>query len=600
MTEEEEQELAAQKLQAIQRGNEARKEVAAKKALADSKVWKALKDNKPAALKEVLPAAAAEELALVTAEGTPLQFAVMSKQFEAAKALIAYDAALGVPAAELACWQKVQADSQPIPEGEEGEAKDVKDPEYQAELAAAMFPDLPAADAGHAVKAIAEIGLYYGGRAVIEAPEKEFDTMVGDKAGFGVCLLPKGDVYAGEYGSGGAREGVGALRTAKSTTYVGEWKEGLRHGTGSMTYADGGVYTGAWAYGKRHGVGTFFYANGDSYAGSWHAGNKHGEGKYAAKDAQCAYDGTWKHGVLLASKVTFLSAEKAAFYGAFDKAGRPMGEGAFAFGNGVTLGGAYVDPDEALEEKPEVPSASVWQGGACGAVDGTTDKALKASLTAVKPTLNVIICGAPASGKGTQCEKIVAKYGLFHVSTGDMLREAAADPDNEVAAQHDLAGTMERGELVSDELITQLLVQKLDSEEVKEKGWLLDGYPRTAVQAAALEKYFLIPSKCVLLDVPEEVLVSRVCGRRKDPETGTIYHLETNPPKGETDEETEAIMARLEQRKDDTEEALKTRLVNFNSNKTAIEEKFSAIALTVDGNRAPDDVWADIDAFFQK
>ena len=114
-----------------------------------------------------------------------------------------------------------------------------------------------------------------------------------------------------------------------------------------------------------------------------------------------------------------------------------------------------------------------------------------------------------------------------------------------------------------------------------------------------MEQHFLIPSKVVLLDVPNEVLLKRVTGRRTDPETGTIYHLETNPPVGEP-EEVEAIMARLTQRDDDTEEALKKRLVNFAANKAAVSEAFASIAKTVNGDRDKELVWADVSKFLGK
>ena len=227
-----------------------------------------------------------------------------------------------------------------------------------------------------------------------------------------------------------------------------------------------------------------------------------------------------------------------------------------------------------------------------------------------------MIAGAPASGKGTQCEKIIEKYGLVHISTGDLLRAAAADPDNE--AGQIAKEKMEAGELVPDELVTRILREKLETAEVLEKGFLLDGYPRTAVQAAGMESYFAIPNKCILLDVPDEVLIARVTGRRQDPETGIIYHLETKKPykldeEGNpvdaVDEEgnptgekaiDEEIMARLTQRGDDTAEALEKRLIAFAANRDSVAAQFASIALTINGNRPPAEVWADLDAFLSK
>ena len=259
-----------------------------------------------------------------------------------------------------------------------------------------------------------------------------------------------------------------------------------------------------------------------------------------------------------------------------------------------------------------------------GTPSTSPDAAHTTALTQVARTLHVLIAGPPASGKGTQCEKIVAKYGLVHLSTGDVLRAAAADESNELGQI--AKGHMEAGELVPDDLIIGLVAQKLDDAECRDKGWLLDGFPRTAVQAAALEKHFLIPNKCVILEVPDEVLVDRVCGRRLDPETGTIYHTTSKLPykldeegntvyAAPTDEEgnpklddageplpavpviDEEVMARLTQRDDDTEEALKKRLEGFAKNKDATTAVFQDIALSIDGNRDPSLVWEDIDAF---
>ena len=123
----------------------------------------------------------------------------------------------------------------------------------------------------------------------------------------------------------------------------------------------------------------------------------------------------------------------------------------------------------------------------------------------------VIIAGPPAGGKGTQCSFIKEKYGVVHLSTGDMLRAAvAAETEVGVAAKE----CMERGELVSDEIITGIVLERLKEEDVKEKGYLLDGFPRTKNQAEALIAAvdgegadILPPDVFLLLDVPSSVLV---------------------------------------------------------------------------------------------
>jgi len=378
---------------------------------------------------------------------------------------------------------------------------------------------------------------------------------------------------------------------------------GKRHGQGSMTYADKGVYAGAWAYGKRHGQGTFTYPNGDTYTGACHAGVKHGVGKYTSSEVGGIYEGTWKNGSLVASKVIYTSAENAAFYGKFDKAGRPTGPGAFTFANGNLVSGRYkgaeIEEAEDGGEAPPPPPPAEWFGEKYEPVEGAaTDATLKTELTTVKPTLNVLIMGAPGSGKGTQAEKIVEAFGLVHVSTGALLRKATEDPDNELGQKAKEA--MDAGELVPDDLITGLVVQFLDTPECKEKGWLLDGFPRTLAQAEDMEKYFLLPNKAVFLEVNETILVERICGRRMDPETEKIYHMTYNPPVKEEDgTPDEEVIARLTQRDDDTEEALKNRLVVFNENKTNVLSVFNSIAKTVDGGRSADEIFADVKAFLE-
>ncbi|KAH0658911.1 hypothetical protein KY285_027458 [Solanum tuberosum] len=157
--------------------------------------------------------------------------------------------------------------------------------------------------------------------------------------------------------------------------------------------------------------------------------------------------------------------------------------------------------------------------------------------------LRVMISGAPASGKGTQCELITKKYDLVHIAAGDLLRaEIAAGTENGRRAKE----YMDKGQLVPNEIVVTMVKERLMRPDSQEKGWLLDGYPRSSSQAVALKEFQ--PDLFILLEVPEEILVERVVGRRLDPVTGRIYHLKYSPP------ETDEIAARLTQRFDDTEE----------------------------------------------
>lgn len=196
-------------------------------------------------------------------------------------------------------------------------------------------------------------------------------------------------------------------------------------------------------------------------------------------------------------------------------------------------------------------------------------------------TVKIIISGAPASGKGTQCEAIKERFGVVHLSTGDMLRAA-------VAAKTEIGKSakeyMDSGRLVPDEVIIGVVKDRLGEMDCKRKGWLLDGFPRTRAQADALAAVGVSADCFLFLNVPDEVLVERVVGRRTDPETGKIYHLTFSPP------EDDAVVARLEQRSDDTEEKVKVRLEQFRTNVAAVKDCYTDISVEIDGTGRPDDV----------
>lgn len=200
--------------------------------------------------------------------------------------------------------------------------------------------------------------------------------------------------------------------------------------------------------------------------------------------------------------------------------------------------------------------------------------------------LRVMISGAPASGKGTQCELITEKYALVHIAAGDLLRaEVASGTENGKRAKE----FMEKGQLVPDEIAVMMVKERLLQQDSLENGWLLDGYPRSVSQATALKKLGFDPDIFILLEVPEEILVERVVGRRLDPVTGKIYHLKYSPP------ETEEIAARLTQRFDDTEEKVKLRLVTHNSNVEAVLSIYQDLIIKVDGTLPKEEVFSQID-----
>ncbi|KAL2467618.1 Adenylate kinase 2 [Forsythia ovata] len=228
----------------------------------------------------------------------------------------------------------------------------------------------------------------------------------------------------------------------------------------------------------------------------------------------------------------------------------------------------------------------VGSSGGRRGLEGVVVFEVVASANKAEP-LKVMISGAPASGKGTQCELIRRKYDFVHIAAGDLLRaEVAAGTENGRRAKE----CMEKGQLVPDEIVVMMVKERLLLPDSQEKGWLLDGYPRSSSQANALKEFGFQPDLFILLEVPEEILVDRVVGRRLDPVTGKIYHLKYSPP------ETQQIAARLTQRFDDTEEKVKLRLLTHNKNVEAVLSMYEDITVKVDGSLSKEDVFAQIDS----
>ncbi|KAL6639969.1 hypothetical protein ACP70R_022279 [Stipagrostis hirtigluma subsp. patula] len=207
--------------------------------------------------------------------------------------------------------------------------------------------------------------------------------------------------------------------------------------------------------------------------------------------------------------------------------------------------------------------------------------------------LKVMISGAPASGKGTQCRMIVEKfndYGLVHISTGDLLR-AEVSSGTEIGKK--AKEYMDNGKLVPDQVVTDMVVSRLSQPDVQERGWLLDGYPRSFSQAESLESMKIRPDIFILLEVPDDTLTDRCVGRRLDPVTGKIYHVKNFPP------ENEEISSRLITRSDDTFEKVKSRLETYRQNCEAILPTYSELLNQIDGNRQQV-IFQEIDSLLQK
>jgi len=168
----------------------------------------------------------------------------------------------------------------------------------------------------------------------------------------------------------------------------------------------------------------------------------------------------------------------------------------------------------------------------------------------------VALLGPPGAGKGTQAKRLATELGIAHLSTGDMLRAAAAQG---TPLGREADGYMSRGLLVPDALVLSILRERLAAPDAQ-RGFVLDGYPRNVAQARSLAE--ITPVDHVLyFEIPESVLVERLSQRRICPTCGTVYNLVTQPPRtpGRCDNEGTPLV----QRPDDTEEAVRTRLVVY-------------------------------------
>ncbi|HID42740.1 MAG TPA: adenylate kinase [Archaeoglobaceae archaeon] len=208
--------------------------------------------------------------------------------------------------------------------------------------------------------------------------------------------------------------------------------------------------------------------------------------------------------------------------------------------------------------------------------------------------MNLILLGAPGAGKGTQAKAIVEKYGIPQISTGDMLREAVAKGTElgKKAKEY-----MDKGELVPDEVVIGIVRDRLQEKDT-EKGFILDGFPRTIKQAEALDEMLSELKKdidaVINVAVPEEEVVKRIVNRRSCKNCGAVYHLIYKPPKEEG--KCDKCGGELYLRDDDKEETVRERFSVYRAQTEPLIEYYSKKGLVknIDGTKSIDEVTADI------
>ena len=202
--------------------------------------------------------------------------------------------------------------------------------------------------------------------------------------------------------------------------------------------------------------------------------------------------------------------------------------------------------------------------------------------------MNIVLLGAPGAGKGTQAAKLVEECGLCHISTGDILRAAVKD---RTPLGVKAKGFMDAGELVPDDLIIDLMKERIQQPDT-EKGVILDGFPRTTTQAVALDTMLSELGRpldaALLIDVDSEVIVNRLCSRRMCKACGHIGTV--------SDETCPKCGGEMYQRDDDNETTVRNRLDVYEKSTSPLIDYYRGCELlvTIDGDRDPAEVFADV------
>ena len=195
--------------------------------------------------------------------------------------------------------------------------------------------------------------------------------------------------------------------------------------------------------------------------------------------------------------------------------------------------------------------------------------------------MKIVLLGPPGAGKGTQAKAICAAFDIPQISTGDMLRAAIS---NGTALGRQVRDVMDRGDLVSDDIIIRLVEERIAADDCA-GGFLFDGFPRTIAQAEALEEAGVAIDAVVEIAVPDDEVVQRMSGRRIHPGSGRVYHVVFNPPqRRDVDDETGEPLL---QRDDDREETVRDRLAVYRKQTRPLAAFYRARSNPLGANGAP-------------
>jgi adenylate kinase len=207
--------------------------------------------------------------------------------------------------------------------------------------------------------------------------------------------------------------------------------------------------------------------------------------------------------------------------------------------------------------------------------------------------MRIVLLGAPGAGKGTQCMNLVSRYGLLHLSSGDILRKERSE-GTELGQK--AQSYMDSGELVPDQIIIEMMAKAIG--KAPEEGFILDGFPRTVNQAKELDKTLSQNNQeidaVINLEIDDSVITRRMTGRRSCPKCGAVYHIENMKPK--VDNICDNDGTELIQRPDDSPEVVLNRLETYHRQTEPLVDyyKKSSTVFDINGDRNPDEVKKDI------